>query len=170
MMPSGLVESLPTASFFSGMPKRITPPTPRSRICADFLDEQIGRQLIIARHRGDFLPYAAARPDEQRHQQFGRRESRRLHKLPHGRVVRRRRSRVVGTFQEMIVEIMDSTKCHYNMGLDAERSPFVRNFPAARILQVAANNAEGGSFDSDRQPQKQPAPELATPVQAPASA
>ena len=31
MMPSGLVESLPTASFAAGIPKRITPPNPRSR-------------------------------------------------------------------------------------------------------------------------------------------
>ena len=31
MMPCGLVESLPTASFTAGIPKRITPPSPKSR-------------------------------------------------------------------------------------------------------------------------------------------
>ena len=41
---------------------------------ADFLGEQVGRKLENARHRGDLAPHVLARPNEQRQDQFGRRE------------------------------------------------------------------------------------------------
>ena len=59
-MPSSLYESLPSESFFSGMPNSSTPPMPKSATAPNFLTQSIGRPLEMTGHRADFLFAIAA--------------------------------------------------------------------------------------------------------------
>ncbi len=54
---------------------------------ADFVDERIDAELVVARHRGDLLPDAFPGPDEQRQDQVARREFGLANQLADERVV-----------------------------------------------------------------------------------
>ena len=73
-MPESLAASLPTASFSAGMPNSMHAAQAQVGGRAEFLGQQVGRQLKIARHGRDLLADLSARPDEQRQHEVGRRE------------------------------------------------------------------------------------------------
>ena len=56
----------------SGMPNRMTPPSPSSAASLELGGQLVERELELARHRGDRLPHVAAGPHEQRQNQIGR--------------------------------------------------------------------------------------------------
>ena len=87
MMPASERASEPVASFVVGNAEEDHAAQAQFDGLGDFVGEHVGRELVIARHGGDLLSYAFARPDEERQDQIGRRKAGFLDQFAHGRII-----------------------------------------------------------------------------------